>query len=107
MEHWRYYLLGWLLELLGRRESALAEYRTALRIKPDFHRCANRLAYTLGSLERYAEAEPYFLSVLGAEPGNAAAHFNLGFTQDKRGQYAQAVTSFRKATRLSQAPRQG
>ena len=66
MEHWRSYLLGWLLELFGRRESALAEYRAALRAKPDFHRCANRLAYTLGSLERYAEAEPYFLAVLRA-----------------------------------------
>ena len=101
MEHWRYYLLGWLLELSGRRESALTAYRTALRTKPDFHRCANRLAYTLGSLERFVEAEPYFLAVLRSDPGNAAAHFNLGFTQDKRGQNARAVASFREATRLN------
>ena len=101
MEHWRSYLLGWLLELFGRREEALAAYRTALRAKPDFHRCANRLAYTLGALERFAEAEPYFLAVLRADPGNAAAHFNIGFTQDKRGRNAQAVASFREAVRLN------
>ena len=101
MQHWRSYLLGRLLELFGRRESALIAYRATLRARPDFHSCANRLAYVLGSLERYAEAEPYFVAVLRADPRNAAAHFNLGFTQDKRGHNAQAVAWFREATRLN------
>ena len=55
----------------------------------------------LASLERYAEAESYFAAVLRAEPGNAAAHFNLGYTYDKRGLYAKAIAAFGEATRLN------
>ena len=34
-------------------------------------------------------------------PGNAAAHFNLGYTYDKRGLHAKAIAAFREATRLN------
>jgi tetratricopeptide (TPR) repeat protein len=101
MEHWRYYLMGRLLEALGRAQESISTYRAALRVKSDFHRCSNRIAYILAGLERYAEAEPYFREVLGADPGNASAHFNLGYTYDKRGQFENAVESFREATRLN------
>ena len=101
MEHWKFYLRARLLEALGRREAAIVEYRAALHANPGFQRAANRLAYVLAALERYAEAEPYFAAVLRAEPGNAAAHFNLGYTFDKRGLYEQAIAAFREATRLN------
>ena len=101
MNHWRYYLQGWLLENFGRRPGALSAYREALAVRPDFHRAANRLAYTLASLERYDEAEPHFHAVLQSDPGNAVAHFNLGYTLDKRGHYDRAVHEFREATRLN------
>jgi tetratricopeptide (TPR) repeat protein len=101
MEHWRYYILGRVLEAFGRAQNAIAAYQAALRLKPVFHRCSNRIAYLLAGLERYAEAEPYFAVVLRADPGNAAAHFNLGYTFDKRGQYAKAIGSFREAARLN------
>ena len=101
MEHWRYYLRGRLLELFGLKPRAIAAYSAAMRVKPDFLRPANRIAYLLASQERYAEAEPYFLAVLSADPGNAVAHFNLGFTHEKRGHYEKAVREFREATRLN------
>jgi len=101
MEHWRYYIFGRVLEAFNRREAAIAAYVDALRLKPDFHRCSNRIAYLLAGLERYAEAEPYFAVVLRADPGNAAAHFNLGYTYDKRGEYAKAIGAFREAARLN------
>ena len=44
--------------------------------------------------ERFTEAEPYFQAVLRANPGNAVAHFNLGYTHDKRGQYERAIHDF-------------
>ena len=101
MEHWRYYLRGRFLELFGQNPQAIAAYRAATRAKPDFIRPANRIAYLLASQDRFADAEPYFQAVLRADPGNAVAHFNLGYTHDKRGQYDKAVREFREATRLN------
>ena len=101
MDHWRYYLRGRVLELFGREAQAIAAYREATRAKPDFVRPLSHLAYLLASQERFAEAEPYFLAVLREDPGNAVAHFNLGYAHDKRGQYKRAVHEFREATRLN------
>jgi tetratricopeptide (TPR) repeat protein len=101
MEHWRYYLRGRLLELFGLKPQAIATYSAAMRVKPDFLRPTNRVAYLLASQERFAEAEPYFEAVLSADPGNAVAHFNLGYTLDKRAHYDKAVREFREATRLN------
>jgi tetratricopeptide (TPR) repeat protein len=101
MEHWQYYLRGRLLELIGLKPQAIAAYSEATRAKPDFLRPVNRVAYLLASQERFAEAEPYFQTVLRADPRNSVAHFNLGYTYDKRGQYERAVHEFREATRLN------
>ena len=101
MEHWQYYLRGRLLELFGLKVQAIAAYREATRVKPEFLRPTNRVAYLLASQERFGEAEPYFQAVLRADPGNAVAHFNLGYTFDKRGQHAKAIGAFREAVRLN------
>src|SRR6266849_3769396 len=101
MDHWRYYIHGRLLELFGLKSQAIATYGAAMRAKPDFLRPANRIAYLLASQERFADAEPYFQAVLRADPGNAVAHFNLGYTHDKRGQYDKAIREFHEATRLN------
>ena len=101
MKHWRYYLRGRLLELFGLKPRAIAAYGDAMRVRPDFLRPANRVAYLLASQERFAEAEPYFQAVLREDPENAVAHFNLGYTLDKRAQYDKAVREFQEATRLN------
>ncbi|MSQ88647.1 MAG: tetratricopeptide repeat protein [Betaproteobacteria bacterium] len=101
MEHWQSYLRGRLFELFGLNAQAIAAYSAATRLRADFLRPANRIAYLLASQERFAEAEPYFQAVLRVAPDNAVAHFNLAYTYDKRGQYDQAVHEFRAATRLN------
>lgn len=100
MEHWRYYLLGRVLELIGRKAPAVAAYAEAARVQPGFLRPTNRIAYLLASQGRFDEAEPHFQAVLRADPRNAVAHFNLGYTLDKRGRNAEAIVAFREATRL-------
>ncbi len=101
MDHWRYYLRGRLLELFGYQQQAIAAYKSAEHAEPGFSRPTNRIAYLLASQERFAEAEPYFQAVLRADPGNAVAHFNLGYTHDRRGQYERAIHEFREATRVN------
>src|SRR5438552_7631187 len=101
MDHWRYYLRGRVLELVGVKQEAIAAYTAAVQAAPGFLRPTNRIAYLLASQERFAEAEPYFQAVLRADPANAVAHFNLGFTFDKRGQFDNAIHEFREATRLN------
>src|SRR5260221_3697070 len=101
MDHWRYYIHGRLLELFGFKQQAIVAYTAALQAAPGFLRPANRIAYLLASQERFAEAEPYFQAVLPAAPGNAVAHFNLGYSHDKRGQYDKAIHEFREATRTN------
>jgi len=39
--------------------------------------------------------------VLRADPANAVAHFNLGYTLDKRGDFAKAIAEFGEAIRLN------
>src|ERR1700675_4719392 len=100
MDHWRYYIHGRLLELFGFKQQAIAAYTAAMQAAPGFVRPTNRIAYLLAFQERFAEAEPYFHAVLRADPGNAVAHFNLGYMLDKRGHPALAVQDSREATRL-------
>ena len=101
MNHWRFYLFGRLLELAGRKPQAIAAYTSAAQAQAGFLRPTNRIAYLMASQGRFDEAEPYFQTVLRADPRNAVAHFNLGYTLEKRGQFDKAVLEFREATRLN------
>ncbi|MGQ0509472.1 MAG: tetratricopeptide repeat protein [Betaproteobacteria bacterium] len=100
MEHWRSYLRGRILEAFGLHGAALSAYRDALAAKPAFDRPAGRSAYLLAGMDRPEEAEKFFRLSIAANPANAATHFNLGFTLDKRGLHDAAVTAFREAVRL-------
>src|SRR5258708_26981351 len=101
MDHWLYYMQGRLLGVFGFKQGAIAAYKATVQAAQGFLRPTNRIACLLASQERFAEAEPYFQAVLRADPGNAVAHFNLGFTLDKRGQFDKAIHEFREATRLN------
>ena len=101
MEHWRYYIQGRALEAVRQHDAAITTYRAALRTKPDFHRCTNRIAYILASQQRYAEAAENFSRLVKLDPDNAVAHFNLGYSREQLGQQQDAIGSFRAATRLN------
>ena len=99
-DKWRHYLRARLLEMLGQRESALAEYHEAFRIDPDFRWAANALAWRYASAERYAEAIRYFAEALRLQTGDAIAHYNLGFVYAKNQQPHEAIASFRATVAL-------
>ncbi|MFQ5455348.1 MAG: tetratricopeptide repeat protein [Nitrospirota bacterium] len=81
-------------------ESAIREYRHALRIKPDYYK-AN---YNLGTAYRYTGnldmAINEYKKFLKFRPNNYGAHNNLGKTYMKKGEFDLAVTEFNKVIRL-------
>ena len=94
-------MAGRLLELFGRRESAIGLYQETLQCKPQFKAAENRMAYLLAALGRLEQAQTHFQAVLQSDPANAVAHFNLGYVFDKRGRFEQAIESFQEAVRLN------
>jgi Flp pilus assembly protein TadD len=45
----------------------------------------------------------HFQKAVKADPNSAAAHYNLGLTQDKMGKHEEATASFKKALELAPA----
>ena len=75
--------LGNTLAQDGRLEEAIAEYQTALRLKPD-----------------YAEARANLAVAQDAGPESAARHYNLGVSLSQEGRAAEAAAEFEAALRL-------
>ncbi|MDH3838255.1 MAG: tetratricopeptide repeat protein [Desulfobacteraceae bacterium] len=92
--------LGNALLSKGRSEEAIAQYRKALRLKPDFmlwyYNWGNALV-TQGKLDeairRYSEA-------LLIDPDYAEAHNSLGVALLHKGEINEAITHFREALRI-------
>ena len=99
-DKWRHYARARLLELMGKRESALSEYHAAFRLDPDFRWAANALAWRYASVERYPEAIQHFKEALRLRAGDADAHYNLAFVYAKNRQPREAIENFRAATGL-------
>jgi tetratricopeptide (TPR) repeat protein len=97
---WRHYARARMLEILGMRESALADYHEAFRLDPGFRKAANALGWRYASAGRYAEAIPFFNAALRLKSDDAAAHFNLGFVYDKNRDPRRAIECFRSAVAL-------
>jgi len=92
--------LALVLEGWGEHQAALAQLdhcRTQDEGNVDvlINRCG-----VLGSLGRYGEAERGLRGVLEREPGNAAAHFQLGVVASRRGRWRDAVPILLRATAL-------
>ena len=100
LDKWRCYIRARLLEVLGRRESALAEYQAAFRLDPNFRKAANAIAWRHAAAGRYAEAIRYFNEALRLKSRDATAHYNLGFVYEKNREPQRAIECFRSAVAL-------
>ena len=70
--------LGDAYDAAGAAEEAVAEYRRAVALRPQFLDIRTRLARTLIELERTGEAREELEAVLGTNPGFVQARANLG-----------------------------
>jgi tetratricopeptide (TPR) repeat protein len=91
--------LGYALQLQGRYEEAVNEYRAAIRADASFVEAHNNLCSVLHHANQAAEAIAECREALRLAPAYAKAHFNLGLALARAGQ-AGSLEHFREAIRL-------
>ena len=95
---------------LGRSEEALARYRRAIEIDPEYAEAHNNLGLLLDELDDRPEAAAHFRKVLEIDPKNVQAHNNLGVLSDEAGHVFRRDRTFpcghRAGPQVRSAPRQ-
>ncbi|MGO9465163.1 MAG: tetratricopeptide repeat protein [Isosphaeraceae bacterium] len=95
-----HYNLGNALQARGKLEEAVAEYRTAIRLKPDYAEAHVNLGNVLDEQAKPEEAIPEYRTAIRLKPDHADAHTSLGTALDDQGKLEEAVAEFRTAIRL-------
>jgi protein O-mannosyl-transferase len=93
--------LGLTLYNTGRKDEALAHYRKALEIKPDFAEAHFNLGVLLADRGRMDEALAHYRKALEIKPGLAEARINLGILLEKTGRTDEAIAHFRKVLEVN------
>jgi tetratricopeptide (TPR) repeat protein len=94
--------LGDLYADAGAGAEAIAEYRRAVRLRPQFLDIRNKLGRFLLDAGHLDEAIHELRSVVEAQPGFAAARANLGLALHRAGRLDEAEAEWRRT--LAQAP---
>jgi tetratricopeptide (TPR) repeat protein len=104
MEATIFYNLGRVYSIRGDREKVLVALRKAIELSPEY--VAPR--YELAKI--YSKDDAWVDSLIGTlaeivriEPKNAEAHYNLGTTYYRKGQFAEAIESLTRAIELDSA----
>jgi tetratricopeptide (TPR) repeat protein len=93
-------LIGAANSALGRQEQAVASYKKALQIKPDFAEAHNNLGAALNDLGKPEDAISSLTKALRIKPDFAVAHNNLGNTLKNLGKPEEALASFSRALQI-------
>jgi tetratricopeptide (TPR) repeat protein len=92
--------LGLALWQKGRFDEAFAEYREAIRIKPDYAEAHNALGTALRDTRKADNAMAEYREAIRLRPDFAEAHYNLGCALSDKGRTDEAITEYREAIRL-------
>ena len=84
----------------GEIDNAIAEYRRALELVPDYAEAHNNLGNLLKDQKKFDEAILHFESSIKIFPDNPNTHNNLGTVYAMKGEVNKAAVYFAKATRL-------
>src|SRR5882762_4342300 len=82
-------------------DSALAEYREAIRLKPDYAAAHFGLGITFRDKGDLADAAAEFREVIRESPNDIGAHNALGLTLFRKGDFDRAIAEYREAARLN------
>ncbi|MEE9152410.1 MAG: protein kinase, partial [Thermoplasmata archaeon] len=92
--------------LMGRLDEAIAKYKEALEVKPDFHQASPSIGYIYAFKENYAEAMRWadkFIS-MAPSPGIKSEGFLIkGFYHYWLGSFEQSLEDLRRAKDLAEA----
>jgi tetratricopeptide (TPR) repeat protein len=89
-----------LAELPDGLTPAVAEYREALRIKPNYLRAHTDLGSAYAKMGRLPDAVSEFRAALALDPDAAIPHNNLGSAYAQLGEWNEAISEYRTALRL-------
>jgi tetratricopeptide (TPR) repeat protein len=92
--------LAYVLGGQGKLDEAIAEYRAAIRLKPEYADARVNLGETLGRPGKLDEAIAEFGEAIRLKPELAEAHCALGHILMRQGDYARALEVFRKGHEL-------
>ncbi len=92
--------LGLTLLEQHKSEEALARFREAVRLRPDFAEAHNHLGLALADLNRPAEAVASYREAIRLKADLVQAHHNLGIALRMQGKHAEAEAACREALRL-------
>jgi hypothetical protein len=92
--------LGLVYASEGRWDKALAEFRTALLLKPDYAEARRNLGIAYASQGRWDSAITEYQEALRLKPQYAEAHYDLGIAYASQGRWDDAITEYRTALRL-------
>ena len=93
----RFFDRGIDLQRDGKLEDAIAAFREAIRIKPDFADAHFALGVGLRRQGELDEAIDELRAAIRIKPSDAHAHYNLGLALKAQGQMEEAVAEVRKA----------
>ena len=97
-----HHILGFSLAMQGRHAEAIAEYRTALRLNPDYPNAHVGLGLELAQRpDGYDEAIAHYRRALELKPGASDAHNDLGLLlATMPGRTAEAIRHYEAALRI-------
>ena len=96
-----WYGLGSAYGRLNRHEEAIAAYRQALNVDPDYVEASIGLGNTYSVLNRHDEAIGAYRKALGKNPEYEEAWFNLGNVCVKLNRYEEAIEAYRESLRIN------
>ncbi len=99
-DHRDHYSLGCALGAQRKLDQAVAAYRRALQIKPEYPEALLNLGNVLHESGRLDEAVAACREALRQRPRYAEAHFNLGNALRDQGHVDEAVASYRRAVEI-------
>jgi tetratricopeptide (TPR) repeat protein len=91
------HLLAVVQSRLGKKNTALASYRRALKVRPDSAEALSNCGFTLHELKRFTEALASYDRALTLRPDFAAAFLNRGLTQHELKRFEEALESYDRA----------
>ncbi|MEE2614620.1 MAG: tetratricopeptide repeat protein [Verrucomicrobiota bacterium] len=84
----------------GEAEKAIAEYRKALELAPEYSEAHNNLGNLLKDQKNFDEAIYHFEASIKIFPENPSTHNNLGTVHAMKGEVSKAAIHFAKAVRI-------